>query len=138
MANRTELSKGAKAVSWIAQAIAALVLFQTLFFKFTGAEESKFIFSTLGMEPFGRIGSGVVELVAVILLFMPSLCWLGALLGLGSMSGAIFFHLTVLGIDVMGDGGQLFYLAILVWICSAVVLVIRRADIPIIGAMLGG
>ena len=90
----------------IARVIAAVILLQTLYFKFTGDEESVYIFEKVGAEPVGRIGSGVVELVAAILLFVPSLSWLGALLALGVISGAIISHLTVLGVVVQGDGDR--------------------------------
>ena len=96
----------------------ALILLQTLFFKFSGALESVYIFSTLGIEPVGRIGSGIVELIAAILLFVPNLIWLGAGLALGVISGAIFSHLTVLGIVILDDGGTLFALALMVFFGS--------------------
>lgn len=120
--------------SWIFQLIAAVILAQTLFFKFSGAEESKFIFTTLGVEPWGRIASGCVELLAVILLLTPRTVTLGALLALGVMTGAIGSHLTKLGIVVKDDGGLLFGLALTVFACSAALLVIRRRQIPILGA----
>jgi putative oxidoreductase len=123
-------------VSWAARIVVAVILLQTLFFKFTGAEESKYIFTTLlgpEMEAVGRIGSGVVELIAAVLLLVPSKGWLGALLALGTISGAIFSHLTVLGIEVKGDGGLLFGLAVLVFVLSATVLLIHRREVPILG-----
>ena len=132
-----ELSTPARVASWICQLGAAAILGQTLFFKFTGAEESVAIFSRLGMEPWGRIGTGVFELVAAVLLLIPSLSGLGALLALGLMSGAIFFHLTKLGIEVQGDGGLLFALAIAVFVAAAVVAVIRRHQIPLPAALAG-
>lgn len=92
--------------------IVALVFLQTLFYKFTGASESVAIFSELGMEPWGRIGIGILELVASILLFTPGWNWFGSLLGLGLMSGAIFSHLFVIGIEQENDGGLLFLLAL--------------------------
>jgi putative oxidoreductase len=127
------LTKTQNIISWALQIIVAVILFQTLFFKFTGAEESKYIFSTLGIEPWGRIGSGVVELIAVILLLIPRTVSFGAILALGTISGAIFSHLTKLGIVVKGDGGLLFTLAVVVFICSAVILLLHRQEIPIIG-----
>lgn len=130
-----------KIVSWAARIIVAVILFQTLFFKFTGAEESKYIFSTLmgpELEAYGRIGSGVVELIAVILLVLPSTAWLGAVIALGTISGAIFSHLTKLGIVVKDDGGLLFILAVTVFILSAVILFIHRRDVPVVGHMLFG
>ncbi|HEY6900871.1 MAG TPA: DoxX family protein [Puia sp.] len=99
---------------WILRILAAIILLQTLFFKFSGAEESIYIFSTLGMEPWGRIGTGIVELVASILILVPRTTPFGALLAIGTMSGAVFFHLTRLGIEVRGDHGQLFIYALLV------------------------
>ncbi|MCL6266198.1 DoxX family membrane protein [Flagellimonas myxillae] len=111
-----------KSISWILRIGAAIILLQTLFFKFSGAPESVYIFEQVGMEPWGRYGSGVAELVASILLLWPRTVGLGALMGLGIISGAIFFHLTSLGVEVQGDGGLLFYLAIAVFVCCAVLL----------------
>ena len=121
--------------SWILRGIAAVILLQTLFFKFTGAKESVYIFSTLGLEPWGRIGSGVVELIASVLLLMPSTVVYGAILSLGVITGAIISHLTRLGIALpaVDDHGELFALAITVFICSAAVLIMHRAEIPWIG-----
>jgi uncharacterized membrane protein YphA (DoxX/SURF4 family) len=134
------LNKNQKVISWIFQIVAAVILLQTLFFKFTGAEESIRIFTTLGAEPWGRIGSGVMELAAGILLLIPSTAAIGAILALGVMCGAIFSHLTVLEIDLsatgINDGGFLFTLAVTVFISSVIVLVIRRREIPIIGTKL--
>ena len=123
-------------ISWVCRFVVAVILFQTLFFKFTGAEESKYIFSTLmgpEFEAFGRIGSGVVELFAVILLLIPSKAWLGALIALGTISGAIMSHLTMLGIVVKGDGGLLFGLAVTVFVLSGFVLIIHRRELPLVG-----
>lgn len=106
--------------------VAAIILLQTLFFKFTGAEESKYIFTALGAEPWGRIGSGVVELVASILLIVPATQIIGAFLGMGVMVGAIFSHLFVLGIVVQDDGGLLFALACTTFISCGLILVLQR------------
>ncbi|MBP7239006.1 MAG: DoxX family protein, partial [Saprospiraceae bacterium] len=111
----------------------AAILLQTLYFKFTGAPESVYIFETVGMEPWGRYGSGVVELLASILLLIPRTAWLGAVFALGVICGAIFFHLTILGIEVMGDGGFLFILACVVFVFSLIILWKERKNIPIIG-----
>jgi uncharacterized membrane protein YphA (DoxX/SURF4 family) len=111
---------------WVLRLVAAYFMLQTLYFKFTGAEESIYIFSTLGMEPWGRIGTGVMELIASALILWPRTTHLGALLGLGLMSGAIFFHLTKLGIDVKGDGGLLFYYALSVFISCAILVIAFR------------
>lgn len=126
----------ASPLGWICRIIAAAILLQTLFFKFTAAPESVYIFTTVGLEPWGRIGSGVAELIAAILLFVPGTAWLGAGLALGVMAGAIMSHLTVLGIDVQGDGGLLFGLALLVSATCAVVLWLDRARIPFVGKLL--
>jgi uncharacterized membrane protein YphA (DoxX/SURF4 family) len=128
-----DLSRTETTVSWVLQLVVAGILLQTLFFKFTGAEESVYIFSRLGAEPWGRIGSGVVELVASLLLLVPSTAPMGAVVALGVMAGAILSHLTVLGIAVKGDGGLLFALALVAFVGSAVVLTIRRAAIPLVG-----
>jgi putative oxidoreductase len=120
-------------VSWILRLLAAGILLQTLFFKFTAAPESVYIFTRVGAEPWGRIGSGVIELIAAILLLIPAYAWLGAILAAGVMLGAIVSHLTVLGIEVQGDGGLLFGLAITVFACSAIVLFLYRMRIPLIG-----
>ena len=113
---------------WVLRLIAAIIMLQTLFFKFTASEESVYIFSTVGMEPWGRIGSGVVELIASVLILFPKTIWMGALLGLGVMSGAIFFHLSKLGIVVKNDGGQLFIYALMVFLCCFALLIIYRND----------
>lgn len=125
-----------KIASFICRGIAAIILLQTLFFKFTGSEESVYIFTTVGAEPAGRIGSGIVELIASILLFVPRLSWLGAGLAAGVMAGAILSHLTILGIEVKGDGGLLFGLACVVLACSLFILWVERARIPFIGEFL--
>ncbi len=122
-------------LSWAFQLIAAVILFQTLFFKFTGAEESVYIFSTLGIEPWGRIASGLAELLAVVLLLVPRTVTLGALLSLGVISGAIVSHLTKLGIVVKNDGGLLFALALTVFASSLAILVLRRQQIPIVSRL---
>lgn len=122
-------------ILWVCRVAAAIILLQSLFFKFTAAPESVYIFTQVGMEPWGRIGSGVAELIAAILLLIPRTSWLGALLGLGVMAGAIFFHLTKLGIEVKGDGGLLFIYAIIVLICCLVVAIISRRKIPLINTI---
>ena len=107
---------------WIARLVAAIILLQTLYFKFSGSEESVYIFTTLGMEPWGRIGTGIFEMIAAIMLLVNRTAWIGATLALGLMVGGIGMHLTKLGMVVMDDGGYLFVLAIVVMLCSAYVL----------------
>jgi uncharacterized membrane protein YphA (DoxX/SURF4 family) len=123
---------------WAARLVAAIILLQTLYFKFGAEAESVYIFSTLGVEPWGRIGSGVVELIASVLILIPRTSWLGAGLGLGVMLGAIGAHLTILGIAVLGDGGYLFFLALAVAISCAVILWLTRQQwLPVVFSMLG-
>ncbi len=117
-------------IFWIARIVAALIMLQTLYFKFTAAEESVYIFTQVGMEPWGRIGVGVMELIASILILLPSTVWLGGILAAGLMGGAMMMHLTLLGIEVKGDGGYLFILALVVAICSLVAFWIDRKNIP--------
>lgn len=112
--------------------IVAGILLQTLFFKFSGAEESIYIFSTLGIEPYGRIGSGIMELIAAIMLLVSGTIGLGAVLALGVIFGAIVSHLSILGIEVMGDGGTLFYLALLVFFGSLWLAWKHKTEIPIV------
>lgn len=112
--------------------IVAVILVQTLFFKFTAHPDSVYIFTTVGLEPFGRIGIGVLELIASILLLIPRTVWAGASLALGLMAGAIFMHLTLLGIDVQGDGGTLFGMAVLVFALSGVIAWFYRKEIPVV------
>ncbi len=114
---------------WIARIVAAVIMVQTLYFKFTASPESVYIFSTVGMEPWGRIGVGVLELVASVLILINRTTWIGAGLALGLMIGAIGMHLTLLGIEVQEDGGYLFFLALAVTICSAYVLWVRKEDL---------
>lgn len=111
---------------WIIKLIAVIILLQTLYFKFTGASESIYIFSTLGVEPFGRIGSGIVELVASILILIPRTTLLGALLGLVTMAGAILSHLLFLGIEVQNDGGTLFVLALVTFVCCSFLVYLNK------------
>lgn len=118
-----------RAVDWIVRLVAAVVLLQTLYFKFSGAPESVYIFSTLGVEPWGRIASGVLELIASGLLLYTGTAGLGGLLAAGLMVGAIGSHLTTLGIEVQGDGGLLFALAWTVFLCSAVTVFLHRASL---------
>lgn len=116
-------------ITWILRLIAVFIMVQSLFFKFSAAEESIYIFSTLDMEPWGRIGTGVIELIASILLLIPRTTWLGAAIGIATMSGAIFFHLTALGIEVKGDGGQLFIYAVVTWATCMTLLFLERKKI---------
>lgn len=125
-------------VAWFFQLVAALILAQTLFFKFTGAEESRFIFTALGVEPWGRFATGSLELVAVVLLLTSRGAAWGGVLSLGLMSGAILGHLTRLGLVVRNDGGLLFCLATTVFLSAAAVVWLRRTQLPYLGTVLPG
>jgi putative oxidoreductase len=129
------LSTSLLVVSWICRIVAAVILLQTLYFKFSGAEESVYIFTKVGLEPWGRYASGVAELFAALLLLFPRTTWLGAFLAAAVMVGAMGSHLTKLGIVVRDDGGLLFALAVVVFAASLVTLVIHRRQIPLIGNM---
>jgi putative oxidoreductase len=130
-----EHTKAFVVTSWALRLIVAVILFQTLFFKFSAARESVYIFSTLGMEPWGRIGSGLFELAACILLMVPATVTLGALMSLAATGSAILFHLARLGIALtpVGDHGELFALAIVVTVCSTAILLMHRQELPLIG-----
>ena len=108
-----------KNISLLLRLLGAVIMLQTLYFKFSGAEESVYIFTQVGIEPWGRIGTGVAELIASVLLLWPRTVSLGALLAMGIMGGAMFTHFTLLGVDVKGDGGQFFLYALLVFFSSA-------------------
>src|ERR1051326_4177059 len=130
-----EHTKAFVLTSWALRLIVAVILLQTLFFKFSAAKESVYIFTTLGMEPWGRIGSGIFELIASILLLVPATVTVGAAMALAATGSAILFHLTRLGIALtaVDDHGELFALAILVTVCSMVVLLMHRQELPWIG-----
>ncbi|WP_395054202.1 DoxX family protein [Flavobacterium sp.] len=116
--------------TWIIKLIAVVILLQTLYFKFSGAEESIYIFTKLNIEPYGRIGSGIVELIASILILIPKTTLIGAILGLGTMFGAIFSHIFALGIVVQNDGGTLFALAVVTFTCCSILIYQQRSKIP--------
>ncbi len=116
-------------LSWALRIVAAIILLQTLYFKFTGQPESVELFSKLGVEPWGRIGTGVMELIASVLLLIPTTIVIGAALGVGLMLGAISSHLLVIGIVSNADGGLLFVLAWVVLLCCAAVLILHKTQV---------
>ena len=121
--------KSSTILLWVLRIIAAVIMLQTLFFKFSAAEESVFIFTEMGIEPWGRIATGIFELIAsILILYRPTLIF-GAIMAAGIMSGAILSHLTVLGVEVKDDGGQLFAYALIVWMCSAIIIWIEKEKI---------
>lgn len=115
-------------ISWALRIVAAVILLQTLYFKFTGQPESVELFTKLGAEPWGRIGTGVIELITGILLLIPRTAFIGAFLGIGLMAGAILSHIAVIGIESQGDGGQLFMLAIAVMVCCLILTFLHRQE----------
>ena len=121
-----------KHIPFILRLIVAIILIQTLRFKFTAHPDSVYIFKQVGLEPIGRISIGCLELIASILLLIPRTVWAGALLTLGLIGGAIFMHLTQIGIAVNNDSGVLFITAVVTFILSAMILYIYRKDIPFI------
>ncbi len=114
---------------WVLRIVPALIMLQTLFFKFSASEESVYIFSVVGIEPWGRIATGVFELIASLLLLYPRTTYLGALLGAGLMSGALLMHFTLLGYEVKGDGGLLFIYALVVFVCCLLLLYFQRKKV---------
>lgn len=120
--------KARNIISWALRIVAAIILLQTLFFKFSGHPESVAIFSKLGVEPWGRILTGIMELATGILLLIPATAFIGAVLGMGVMSGAIAAHLFVLGIESAGDGGQLFVYAIIVFVSCLVTGLLHKSQ----------
>lgn len=113
---------------WVLRIIAAVIMLQTLYFKFSGSEESVYIFTQLGMEPWGRIATGILELIASILILYPKTTFFGSVLAIGLMLGAVGAHLTKLGIEVKNDGGQLFIYGLLVLLSSFILAIIYRND----------
>ena len=115
-------------VTWVLRLLAAVIMLQTLYFKFTAREESVRLFMMLGMEPWGRIATGVLELIASALILFPRTTGFGAALGAGLMGGAIFFHLTFLGIKFGGDY-VLFVYAVIVFVCCIILLILYKEQI---------
>ncbi len=113
-------------ISWALQLLIAIIFLQTLYFKFSAHPDSVYIFSTLGMEPYGRIGTGIAELITAALLLIPATKIYGGILSLGLISGAVLAHLGPLGIEVQGDGGKVFYLALTVLIATVLFLWLNR------------
>jgi hypothetical protein len=124
------LTRGQLIASWVCRIIAAAIMTETLFFKFTGAPESVYIFSKMNLEAWWRYGQGIWELVAVIFLLLPRTAWFGGILTLGAIGAAIVSHLTVLGIEIQGDHGLLFGMALTTFSCASVVTFLHRRSIP--------
>ncbi len=124
------LSRKQRIASWVCSLIAAGIMLETLFFKFTAAPESVYIFSKMGTEPWMRWVQGVWELLASIGLLWPRLRWAGGILTVGAMAAAILSHLTWLGFAVQNDGGLLFGMALTTFGCGMTVLMLHRESIP--------
>ena len=121
-----------KKIQILSRYVVAILLVQTLRYKFLAHPDSVYIFETIGIEPFGRIGIGVLELITAILLIVKRTAWLGAFSSIGLMIGALFFHLTILGIEVQGDGGTLFFMAVITWLLSLWILWNEQKNIPLL------
>jgi hypothetical protein len=135
-------SAHARIIPWVGQILTAGILAQTLFFKFTYAPETQVIFAERGGRP-AATAVGLAELFCVVLLLIPRTAGLGAASSLTVISGAIFTHLTSLGIRIKdpstgeGDGGLLFGLALAVAVSSLVVLYYRWRQLPFLGKFPG-
>jgi putative oxidoreductase len=126
------MSNPVKTISGIAAWVAAIIMLQTLYFKFTASPESVYIFTRLGLEPYGRIGVGIAEALASLMLVIPQTRIYGAILGLGVMAGALLSHFTKLGIVVMDDGAYLFILCLIVLAACMICLWIERIKIKLL------
>lgn len=120
----------------ILRIVIAILLLQTLYFKFSAHPDSVYIFTKVGLEPFGRIGIGILELISAVLILIKRTIWIGALLTLGIIGSAIIMHLTQLGITINNDDGLLFYMALIVFLLSAIVLINERKNVLIISKKL--
>ena len=125
-----------KKFHFILKILGAVILTQTLFYKFSAHVDSVYIFTKVGIEPFGRIGIGILELIAAILILIPRTSWFGAVISIGVISGAILMHLSIIGIEVNNDNGLLFYLAVTVFILSLFILWNERKNIPSVNRLL--
>lgn len=123
-----------KHISLILKITIAVIMIQSLFFKFSGAQESIDLFTKLAgkREAFFRIGIGILELITSIILFVPQKTWLGASLSLGIMSGAVLSHLTILGVAHHNDGGALFFCALLALVSSSILLYLHRKEVTLL------
>lgn len=121
--------KSKNIISWVLKLTVSIILLQTLYFKFTGHPDSVHIFSELGVEPWGRIGLGIIELITAILILVPKSAMIGMINSLGIIMGAVFSHLLVLGINVSNDGGGLFTLAIIVLVASSIYIILNFTDV---------
>lgn len=132
------MNKPTQYLLWAAKGVASVLMLQSLYFKFQAAPVSIYIFSTVGIEPWGRIGTGIIELIASALILIPRTSWIGAGIGLGVMAGAILAHLTVLGIEVQNDGSRLFFYAIAIAAgCATILYITRQRWVPLLMGLLG-
>lgn len=119
-----------KTVIWLCSLVAAGIMLETLFFKFTAAPESVYIFRKMGTEPWMRWVQGIWELLAAIGLLWPSKRWAGGVLTTGAMAAAILSHMTWLGYSVQSDHGLLFCMALVTFACGFAVMWLHRHHIP--------
>ena len=125
-------SRRQRIISWTCALVAASIMIETLFFKFTGSKESVYIFQKMGTEPWMRWIQGIWELLASLCLLTPPLRWMGGILTTGAMSAAILSHMTWLGYSILGDHGLLFCMAITTFTCGFTVLILHRHQIPFV------
>lgn len=116
-------------ISWMLRLTVSVILLQTLYYKFTAHPDSVHIFSVLGVEPWGRIGLGIIELIIAFFILLPKTSLIGMLASLGIILGAVFSHVLVLGVNVSNDGGGLFTLAIIVLIASTIFLFMHKREL---------
>ena len=124
------LTRKQRVVTWICSLIAAGIMIETLFFKFTAAPESVYIFSKMGTDPWMRWVQGLWELTASLGLLLPRLRWAGGILTTGAMAAAILSHMTWLGYSIQGDHGLLFTMALVTFACGFTVMWTYRHHIP--------
>lgn len=115
-------------LSFVLRIAISLIYLQTLYFKFTGHPDSVYIFSKLGLEPYGRIGVGVIELIVSILLLINKTKLLSIIVSLSIITGAIASHLLVIGITIKEDDGGLFTLAIIIFTLNIVLIYLHKTD----------
>jgi len=124
------LTRRQRIISWTCSLVAAGIMIETLFFKFTAAPESVYIFNKMGTEPWMRWVQGIWELLASIGLLWPRMRWAGGILTTGAMAAAILSHLTWLGFAVQSDHGLLFGMACVTFTCGFTVMMMHRDSIP--------
>lgn len=130
------LNKAEKLISIVFQIIAALILANAAFGKFSGNEMSVHVFHELNILE-TRIVIGIIEVLAALLL-LSKIPQYGALLGFGTMLGALIAHVSILGMEIHGDGGQMVMMMAVVLLSSIIVMWINRRRMPFVGHTFSG